>query len=169
MRSTFEERVFPNKQIVFYICIFSHFFWEITFWDILYLEGRFFNHILELCRTRRKRLYILQEINPRWLQMKKCFFMANWGWDQKLEVKGYVLVPKVQILKKRWKKEDQCTSIFHFVNRPELPHEVDFSRNRFARNIGFQQSWSFLFWGRFWVFPKIFRWVCKHFGLEPGR
>ena len=44
--------------------------------DILghfHLEGRFFGHILELCRTRRTRLYILQEINPRWLQMKNTF------------------------------------------------------------------------------------------------
>ena len=32
----------------------------------------FFDSILELCRTRRKRLYVLQEINPRRLQMKKC-------------------------------------------------------------------------------------------------
>ena len=47
--------------------------------DFCYLEGRFLGHILELCRTRRKRLYILQEINPRWLQMKKWFFMKNWG------------------------------------------------------------------------------------------
>ena len=70
------------------------------FWDNLYLEGRFVGHILELCRTRRKRLYILQEINPRWLQMKKCFFRKNWGRDQKLEVKNRVLVVKVQFLTK---------------------------------------------------------------------
>ena len=29
----------------------------------------FLGHILELCRTRRKRLYVLPEINPKWLQM----------------------------------------------------------------------------------------------------
>ena len=102
--------------------------------DILgffYLEGRFLVHILELCRTRRKRLYIyiLQEINPRWLQMTKCFFMKNWGWDQTLEVKGCFLIVKVQFLKKVWKKEDQCTSIFNFADRPEVPYEVDFWRN----------------------------------------
>ena len=117
-----------------------------------------FDSILELCRTRRKRLCILQEINPRWLQMKKCFFMANWGWDQTLEVKGYVLVVKVQFLTKVWKKEDQCTSIVHFVDRPELPYEVDFSRNRFARNIGFQKSWRFWFFsdGGFGCFRRDF-------------
>ena len=42
-------------------------------WDMFYLEGRFLDPILELRRARRKRLYVLQEINPRWLQMKKCF------------------------------------------------------------------------------------------------
>ena len=50
---------------------FQSFLMKMTFWDIFYLEGRFLGHSLELCRTRRKRLYILQEINPRWLQMKK--------------------------------------------------------------------------------------------------
>ena len=54
---------------------------------VFYLEGHFLGNILELCRTRRKRLYILQEINPRWLQMKKCFFMKNWDCDQTPEVK----------------------------------------------------------------------------------
>ena len=55
------------------------FLMKMTFWNLFYLEGRFLGHILELYRTRRKRLYILQEIHPRWLQMKKCFFMKNWG------------------------------------------------------------------------------------------
>ena len=43
---------------------------KMIYWNTFYLEGRFLCHILELCRTRRKRLCILQEINPRWLQMK---------------------------------------------------------------------------------------------------
>ena len=58
-----------SKQVV----IFNHFLWQMTFRGMFYLEGRFLCQILELCRTRRKRLYILQEINPRWLQTKKCF------------------------------------------------------------------------------------------------
>ena len=58
---------------------FQSFLMKNTFLDIYYLKGRFWGHILELCRTRRKRLYVLQEISPRWLQMKKCFFMKNWG------------------------------------------------------------------------------------------
>ena len=39
----------------------------------------FFDSILELCRTHRKRLYVLPEINPKLLQMKKCFSRKNWG------------------------------------------------------------------------------------------
>ena len=104
----------------------------------------FFDSILELCRTRRKRLYALQEINPRWLQMKKCLFRKTWGWGQQLYVKGRFLVVKVQFLKNVWKKEDQCTSIFHFVDRPELPYEVDFWRNSFPKKQnGFHKMWRF--------------------------
>ena len=84
----------------------------------LLFRRSFFDSILELCRTRRKRLYVLQEINPRWLQMKKCIFMRNWGWDQKHQVNVMFFIVKVKFLKKRWKKEDQCTSIFHFADRP---------------------------------------------------
>ena len=62
-----------SKQVI--CLVISH--EKMTFWDILYLEGRFLCHTFELCRTRRKRLYILQEINPRWLQIKKCCFMKN--------------------------------------------------------------------------------------------
>ena len=135
--------------------------------DILYLEGGFLDPILELGRTRRKRLYVLPEINPKLLQMKKCFFRKNWGWDSKHEVKGYVLVVKVQILKKRWKKEDQCTSIFHFADRPEVPYEVDFWRNSFPQKNGFQKIRRV--WRWCWTFPKRFLQVCNHVGLEPWR
>ena len=77
---------------------------------------------------------------------EKCFFRKNWGWDQQLEVKVLFLIVKVQFLRKIWKIEDQCASIFHFADRPELPYEVDFWRNRFAQNIGFRKSW------RVWTF-----------------
>ena len=139
-------------------------------WVILYLEGCFLGHKLELCWARRKRLYVLPEINPKLLQMKKCFLRKNWGWYDKLEVKGYVLVPKVQFLKKLWKKEDQCTSIFHFADRPEVPYEVDFWRKSFPEKW-FSDNLTFVdLLGRwFWAFPKRFRGVCKHFGLEPWR
>ena len=70
---------------------------------------------------------------------EKVLFHENWGWDQTHEVKGYVLVVKVQFLKKLWKKEDQCTSIFHFADRPEVPYEVDFWRNSFPQKNGFQK------------------------------
>ena len=123
-------------------------------WDSLHFRG----------------LYIRQEINPKWLQMKKCFFMKNRGWDQKLEVKGYVLVQKVQFLKKVWKKDYQCTSIFHFADRPELPYEVDFWRNSCpSQNICSEKLTFFGFLGRFFVCSNILRWVCKDFGLESKR
>ena len=78
--------------------------------------------------------------------MKKCVFMKTWGRDQKLQIKGRFLIVKVQFLKKVKKIEDQCASLFHFADRPELPYEVDFRRNRFPAKIGFQKI------SRFWVF-----------------
>ena len=39
--------------------------------------------------------------------------------------------------------EERGSMYFHFADRPELPYEVDFSRNRFARNIGFENMWRF--------------------------
>ena len=127
-------------------CIVEHFVFRRLFLD----------PILELGRTHRKRLYVLPEINPKLLQVKKCFFKKHWGWDQQLEVKGYDSVMKVQLLKKLWKKEDQCTSIFHFADRPEVPYEVDFWRNRFAQTSVFRKKCVFFFFfgGWFWVFRK---------------
>ena len=60
---------------------------------------------------------------------EKVFFMKNWGRDQTHEVKGYVLVVKVQfflVFFEQMKERGYCTSIFHFADRPELPCEVDF-------------------------------------------
>ena len=124
----------------------------------------FFESILELCRTHRKMRYVLPEMNPKLLQMKKCFFRNNWGWHQTLEVKGRLLVVKIKFLRKLWKKDDHCTSIFHFADRPEVPYEVHFWRNRFAQNIGVQKSWRFLTFseGGFGCFRR-------DFGLEPWR
>ena len=144
-------------------------------WVILYLVGCFLGHNLKLCWTRRKRLYVPPEINQRRLQMKKCFFRKNWGWDTKLEVKGYVLVVKVQFLQQKvWKIEDRCTSILPQADRPELPYEVDFWRNRFEetfRTNRFSEKFTFFGFlgGWVWVFPKRFWWDCKDFGLEPWR
>ena len=42
-------------------------------------------------------------------------------------------------------KEDQCTSIFHFADRPEVPYEVDFRRNSFPTQNGIQTN------RRFWM------------------
>ena len=40
-------------------------------------------------------------------------------------------------------KEDQCTSIFHFADRPELPYQVDFWRKSFPIQIGVRKMWRF--------------------------
>ena len=70
---------------------------------------------------------------------KVCVY-EKLGLKSKHRVKVVFLIIGSVFLQKLWKTEDQCTSIFHFADRPELPYEVDFSRNRFARNIGFQKS-----------------------------
>ena len=99
---------------------------------------------------------------------KVCVY-EKLGLRSKHRVKVNLLIVEIVFLQKVWKKEDQCTSIFHFADRPELPHEVDFSRNRFARNIGFQKRCRFFCGGWLWVFSKRFWWFCKDFGLEPWR
>jgi hypothetical protein len=67
------------------------------------------------------------------------FFQEKLGLYQKTEIKGYVLVQKVQFLMKTLKKEDQCTSILPQADRPELPSEVDFAKRVFQTKIGFQK------------------------------
>ena len=123
-----------------------------------------FDSILELCRTRRTRLYVLREMKQIRLQMKTNFFMEKLGSRSKSCGKRLCLcreTPVVffQFFWKRWKKEDQCTSISHFADRPELPYEVDFRRNRFPTKISFQKIWRFFlaFWeGGFGCFLKDF-------------
>ena len=80
------------------------------------------------------------------------------GLRAKHRVKNICLIVEIVFLQKLWKKEDQRTSIFHFADRPELPYEVDFWRNRFAQNIDFQKCWRFFTFaeGDFGRFPKYF-------------
>ena len=157
-----------SKHAMFFKCYFHHLL-KTQYFGCFVFRRSFLSHILELCRAHLKRLYILQEIDQRRLQMKKCFFMKNWGWDQTHEVKICFYL-KSPVFKKVWKKEDQCTSIFHFADRPELPYEVDFWRNsfptkRFSENFAFNDFVG----GWFGAFPKIFLRICKDFGLEPRR
>ena len=56
---------------------------------------------------------------------KVCFY-DKLGLRAKHRVKVNFLIVEIVFLQKLWKKEDQRTSIFHFVDRPELPYEVDF-------------------------------------------
>ena len=113
-----------------------------TFGDILFRKS-LVDSILELCRTRRTRLYVLREINQIRLQMKTYFFMEKLGsrsksWGKRLCF-GRESPVFSSLFLEGWKKEDQCTSIFHFADRPELPYEVDFWRKSFPIKIGFRK------------------------------
>ena len=74
------------------------------------------------------------------------------------------LIVKVQFLKKLWKKEDQCTSIFHFADRPEVPYEVDFWRNSFSKQKPVSENSTFFecdfgcFLRDFWKCVRILAW-----------
>ena len=57
--------------------------------------------------------------------MKKCFQMKT-GVESNTPGKSHFLIVEIKFLQKILKKDDQCTSIFHFADRPELPYEVDF-------------------------------------------
>ena len=63
---------------------------------------------------------------------KVCVY-EKLGFKSKRKVKVMFLIVEIMFLQKVWKKEDQCASIFHFADRPEV------RRNRFAQNIGFQK------------------------------
>ena len=69
-----------------------------------------------LCYTRNKSQMAPNE--------KVCVY-EKLGLRSKHRVKVICLIVEIKFLQKVWKKEDQCTSIFHFADRPELPYEVD--------------------------------------------
>ena len=92
-------------------------------------------HSFEWCRTRRELLYVLPEI-IRIGSKYKMLSRKSWGWDQ--EVEGYVFVAKIQFWRNySWKKQDQCTSVLHLVDRPGVPYEVELWRNSAPLEIGF--------------------------------
>ena len=70
-----------------------------------------------VCSTRNKSKKAPNE--------KVCVY-EKLGLRAKHLVKVILLIVEIVFLQKVWKKEDQCTSIFHFADRPELPYEVDF-------------------------------------------
>ena len=87
-----------------------------------------------ICSTRNKSQMAPNE--------KVCVY-EKLGLRSKHRVKVVFLIVESVFLQKLWKTEDRCTSIFHFADRPELPYEVDFWRNRFPTIIGFQKIWRF--------------------------
>ena len=109
---------------------------------------RLFDSILELCRTHRKRLYVLQEINQRRLQMKKYFFRKNWGRDKQLEVKGRFLVAKNQFFEESMKDRGSMCEHFPLCGSAWAAIWGRLLKKPFCTNIGFQKCW------RFWTFPE---------------
>ena len=69
-----------------------------------------------VCSTRNK-----SQMAPN----EKVLSNENLGLRAKHRVKVNLLIVEIVFLQKLWKKEDQCTSIFHFADRPEVPYEVD--------------------------------------------
>ena len=109
----------------------------------LLLEGRFLGHILELWRIRRKRLYILQEINPRWLQMKKCFFMKNWGWNEKHQVKVNFWSCTSSFWRKYERKRINVRAFSTLRIGLSCHMRSTFEERVFQQKNGFQKIWWF--------------------------
>ena len=130
-----------SKFAMFFSILFSPYFKNTVFYKCFVFRRSFLSHMLELCRAHHKRLYILQEINQRRLQIKKCFFTKNWGWDQELEVKGYVLVQKVQFFEETVKERGSMYEHFPLCGsaRAAIPGRLltkEFSnKNRFSEML----------------------------------
>ena len=129
-----------------------------------------FDSIEELCRTRRKRLYVLQEINQKLLQIKKVIFHEKLGSRSNTWSKMFFFVVKVQFLTKVWKLEINVRAFSTLriglsCHMRSTFEERVFQKNRLSDNVAF---FDFC-WGWFRVFPKRFLQVCKDFGLEPWR
>ena len=130
----------------------------------------FFESILDLCWTRRKRLYILQEINPRWLQMKKCF-----SWKTRVVIKtpgkskffyrrNQVFAESIKEKGSMYEHFPLCGSAWGAIWGRLLKKEFS-DKNRFSHLLTFLDFLG----GWFCAFPNRFLWVCRDFGLEPWR
>ena len=145
-----------------------------TFWDILFFRRSLFDSILELCRTRRKRLYVLGEINQIRLQMKTYFFMEKLGsrsksWGKRLCFGRESLVFSVFL--EKMKERGSMYEHFPLCGSAWAAIWGRLSTKPFSNSkLVFRKVYIFkFFWRWFQVFPKWFRWVCKDFGLEPWR
>ena len=95
-----------------------------------------------------------QKTHPDGVKWKHIQTVPKWksvfSWKTGVEINNtrqqLFLIIKINFLKIICKKDDQYTVILLFADRPELPYEVDFWRNRFAQNIGCQTSFRFYFW-----------------------
>ena len=107
-----------------------------------YLEGRFWLYFRIMSNPSQKAIYSSRNKSQMAPNEKVSFHEKLWL-RSKRQVKVRFFIVEIKFLQKVWKKEDQCTSIFHFADRPEVPYEVDFWRNSFPKEIGFQKMWSF--------------------------
>ena len=97
---------------------------------------------------------------------EKVFFQDKLGLRSKTWGKRLCFGRESPVFEESMKERRQCTSIFHFADRPEVPYEVDFWRNSFTDKTVFKK----IVFGRwFWTFPHIFLHCCNQFGLEPWR
>ena len=124
-----------------------------------------FDSILELCRTRRKRLYVLREINQIRLQMKSYFFMEKLGsrsnsWGKRLCVGRESLFFSGFLRKDERKRINvrafSTLRIGQSCRTRSTFDETVFRQKSVFRNFDvFLCFWDFL-GGWFWAFSKRF-------------
>ena len=76
---------------------------------------------------------------------KVCVY-EKLGLRSKHRVKVFFFIVESVFLQTLWKTEDQCTSILHFADRPEVPYEVDFWQKTFSTKIGFHKPGRVMSW-----------------------
>ena len=113
-----------------------------------------------ICSSRNK-----SQIAPN-----DCFFMTNWGWDQKHEVKVFFWSCKSSFWRKYERKRINVRAfstlrIGLWCHMRSTFEERIFQQHRFSEDV----TLFYLFGVWFWTFPKRFLHVCNQFGLEPWR
>ena len=129
----------------------------------------FFDSILELCRTRRKRLYekVLFQDGSKW----KSAFSWKTGVEIKTPGKSSFFDRRNHVFAESMKERGSMYEHFPLCRSAwgaiwgRLLKKPFCTKHRFLEMLMF---FGF-FGGWFWVFPKRFLWVCKDFGSEPRR
>ena len=84
-----------------------------------------------ICSTRNK-----SQMAPN----EKMCFHEKLGLRSNTPGKRLCFGRESPVFEESMKEEDQCTSIFHFADRPELPYEVDFEEIVFPKQIGLRKT-----------------------------